>query len=72
MMLMFMLKPTDRVRYNTQRAYGPHPAGTSCFASRPEGLKFVRLEFDNGDVVEAQGHVGGVECYVADEYSLAY
>lgn len=39
------------VRYVTRVAHGSHPAGEECLATRVDEIT-LRLQFDNGDVME--------------------
>lgn len=52
---MTKLKATS---YVTRKAWGEHPAGSSCIAVRAEGGQLLLL-FANEDVIEATG------CYAA-------
>lgn len=67
------LQPGEKKPYITQRAHGEHPIGSPCFASRPH-CDVLRLEFDNGDVVDTHGHAAGLEEVeeLPAELALAY
>lgn len=58
-----IIQDGERFPYVTRRQQGDHPPGTECVVSRPEGMKFLRLEFNNGDVIDHEGgYAAGIEC----------
>lgn len=73
MMLIDAIKPGDRHRYTITKPRGSHPAGTECYVSRPEGLAFLRLEFDDGSTIDLpKVYAMGIEDTLPDELMLAY
>lgn len=68
---MGCLAPGDRRRYTTRRAHGSHPAGTECYVSRTDGCT-LRLEYDDGEVIDVSGYAADIETPIPAEWRLAY
>jgi hypothetical protein len=61
--LVVRLQPGERKPYMIRRQHGNYPAGTPCVASRPYDDDILRLEFEDGGVIEVRGYAVGIERY---------